>query len=84
MFLSIHTDEGRGKIAFVYNLTKDWKEEYGGNFELLDEDWKTVKKRLVPSFNSLTLFYVEGKGVPHRVTKVLSDNKRLAFTGWLV
>ncbi len=85
-FLSTHTDTGRGSIAVVYNLTKDWKESNGGCFELLDSDHKTLKRRIVPTFNSLTLFDVRGQGVPHRVTRINSDvtEKRLAISGWLV
>lgn len=76
-FLSSHTDTGRGKIAFVYNLTKNWKEKYGGL--LLHPN-----KMVVPTFNSLAMFYVEGDGVPHSVTQIspYCENVRLAFTGW--
>lgn len=85
-FLSTHTDTGRGKLAFVLNLTKYWKEEDGGCFELLESNWRDVKLRIVPQFNSLTIFNVEGAGVPHRVTKVQSDvtNIRIAISGWLI
>lgn len=83
-FLSTHTDTGRGKIAFVLNLTKNWDENNGGCFELLDKNWGTVRKKIIPRFNSLTIFNVENEGVPHRVTKVRSDVKkcRLAISGW--
>lgn len=80
-FLSTHQDNGRGKIAFVYNLTKDWKEEYGGNFVLIKKDGQPYK--VVPTFNSLTLFYVGDNGQPHYVEKVNVDRKRIAFSGWL-
>lgn len=82
-FLSTHSDTGRGKIAFVYNLTQDWKEEYGGNFELLTNDWHTVKYKVVPTFNSLTLFNVADDGVPHRVVPVIKNEvERFAISGW--
>jgi len=85
-FLSIHTDTGRGKIAFVLNLTKDWDENNGGCFELLTPDWCNVKRRVCPQFNSLTFFNVEGDGVPHRVTRIHENitAKRIAFSGWLI
>lgn len=85
-FLSTHTDTGRGKIAFVLNLTKDWNENDGGCFELLEHDWCHVKKRVCPQFNSLTIFNVEENGVPHRVTRINPDvkDKRIAFSGWLI
>ena len=85
-WLSTHSDVSRGTVAFVYNLTKDWKEEYGGNFELLHDNYCTVKTRVLPTFNSFTCFNVAGNGKPHRVQKVKSDviGKRIAFSGWLI
>ena len=32
-FLSPHSDKGNGKVAFVLNLSKFWKPQYGGNIE---------------------------------------------------
>lgn len=83
-FLHTHTDTGRGKIAFVLNLTKDWDEEDGGTFQLVGWDYSTVIKTIVPKYNSLTIFNVEGDGIPHRVTKVResSKNHRCAISGW--
>lgn len=85
-FLSTHTDQGRGSIALVFNLTKDWDDNNGGCFELLDNDWHTIKKRVSPKFNSLTIFKVPENGIPHRVTRVNSTvtAKRIAFSGWFV
>lgn len=85
-FLSTHTDCGRGKIAFVYNLTRDWDPSQGGCFQLLEDNWSGIRKQVTPKFNSLTIFCVTGDGVPHRVTKVSSEcpDKRIAFSGWLV
>ena len=85
-WLTTHTDQSYGKIAFVYNLTKNWKEEYGGNFYLLHDN-HTVRKKVIPTFNSLTIFDVSRQeGRPHYVEKV-NDNveeKRLCFSGWLI
>lgn len=85
-FLGTHTDTGRGRLAFVLNLTKDWNEDDGGDFELLDWNYSTVLKKIKPSFNTLTIFCVSGNGVPHRVTKVNDNvkNKRIAISGWLI
>lgn len=85
-FLSTHTDTGRGKIAFVYNATRDWDESDGGCFELLSRDRSRVERTVPPTYNSLTFFHVEGDGVPHRVTRVSAAtlNRRLAISGWLV
>jgi Rps23 Pro-64 3,4-dihydroxylase Tpa1-like proline 4-hydroxylase len=85
-FLGTHTDTGRGKLAFVLNLTKEWNEEDGGNFELLDWNYSTVLKKVKPMFNTLTIFRVTGDGIPHRVSRVKDDvkNKRIAISGWFI
>lgn len=84
-FLSTHTDTGRGKLALVLNLTKNWDENNGGCFELLEENWSDTKLKIVPRFNSLTIFNVEGDGMHHRVTRVRSNiaESRISFAGWL-
>ena len=83
-FLGAHTDENHGKIAFVYQLTKDWIPQYGGLF-LRMPDWRNVDKTVVPQFNELTLFEVSGNGIPHMVTQVSNGVKkmRMGYSGWL-
>lgn len=83
-FLSPHTDKDNGRLAFVWNLTKDWMPQYGGNLHMLDDSWKRVERVLVPTFNSLTLFNVEGEGRPHFVSHVApsAPRPRLAISGW--
>jgi len=85
-FLSTHTDTGRGKLAFVYNATRSWDESDGGLFQRLSLDWSAVLATVLPTYNSLTFFRVEGNGVPHRVLPVspTTTKKRLAISGWLV
>ncbi|HSW75824.1 MAG TPA: 2OG-Fe(II) oxygenase family protein [Candidatus Saccharimonadales bacterium] len=85
-FLSCHSDGDRGQIAFVLNLTKNWKKEYGGNFELINDNWIGVKREIIPEFNTFYFFDVNNNGKPHRVTKVEEDitNNRIAFSGWMV
>ncbi len=85
-WLSTHFDGERGKIAYVYNLTKDWKEEYGGNFQLLHDNYCGIKTTVKPNFNAFTFFYIQGnQGTPHRVQRVQPDatGKRIAFSGWM-
>lgn len=75
-FLSTHTDNQRG-IAFVFNLTKDWKPEYGGMLHV-DE------KFYCPKFNSLTIMELPDGGLPHFVSEVtnLAPHQRIAISGW--
>lgn len=84
-FLSVHNDNGNGRIAFIINLTKDWKPQYGGNFHLLSTDRTNIRKAVTPTFNSLTVFKVpEETGIPHYLSHVVStiDKYRYAITGW--
>jgi len=82
-FLNRHTDHNHGRVAFVYQLTKDWNVQHGGLFHRLP-DWQNVDKTVVPQFNQLTLFDVSGEGVPHMVTPVANGikNARMGYSGW--
>jgi len=83
-FLSVHSDRNNGRVAFVLNLSKDWKPEYGGLLHILDNKRENVIRTIVPHFNSLTLFYIPPNiGIPHFVSHVNIKNKnRFAITGW--
>ena len=84
-FLSPHGDKGKGKIGFVYSLSKSWRPEWGGNLHFMEDDYKTVTRTIVPIFNRLTLFDIPSRdGVPHYVSHVVPDVrvKRLSITGW--
>jgi len=85
-FLSTHTDTGCGKLAFVYNATRSWDDQDGGEFQLLSPDWSKVVTAVPPRYNSFTFFRVEGQGVPHRVLSMspTTTSRRLAISGWLV
>lgn len=78
-FLDVHTDgvKGRRKLAFVFNLSVDWRAEYGGVLMMGD-------KPIVPEFNSLVLFDVRNGGRAHHVTAVTDKTNatRLAVSGW--
>ncbi len=41
--------------ALIY-LNKDWKEEYGGHFELWDTEMTKCIKKVTPHFNTLAIF----------------------------
>lgn len=83
-FLYTHTDKGNGRVAFVYQLTKDWLPGYGGLFMKM-KDWIHVDSTIIPEFNKLTIFDVAQEGVPHIVTQVVPEinNSRIAYSGWL-
>jgi hypothetical protein len=84
-FLSPHHDKGKGKIGFVYSLSRFWRPEWGGNLHFMEDDYKTVTETIVPVFNKLTLFDIPSKdGVPHYVSHVVPsvETKRLSITGW--
>ena len=51
-FLSPHTDRDNGRLAFVWQLTRDWQPQYGGLLHILDDDWLRVQHIVHPEFNS--------------------------------
>lgn len=61
--LKVHADFNKHRTAhldrrlnvLIY-LNEDWKEEYGGHFELWTEDMKTCVKKILPKFNTLVVF----------------------------
>jgi Rps23 Pro-64 3,4-dihydroxylase Tpa1-like proline 4-hydroxylase len=84
-FLSTHSDKGNGKLAFVINLTKFWKPQYGGNLHFLNDSRTEIIDTFVPAFNNLVLFHVpEQNGIPHYVGHVSPNVKysRYAISGW--
>ncbi|MDX1641479.1 MAG: 2OG-Fe(II) oxygenase [Balneolaceae bacterium] len=44
------------RINVLIYLNKNWKEEYGGHFELWDEEMKECKKKILPEFNTMAIF----------------------------
>ena len=83
-YLSTHTDKGNGKIAFVYNLSKNWRPCWGAMLHFLEPDCVSVRNVILPIFNSLTIFRVPENGIPHFVSQV-SDGvtaERIAVSGW--
>ncbi|GAA4857348.1 2OG-Fe(II) oxygenase [Luteimonas vadosa] len=82
-FLRYHTDidstEGR-RFAYVLNLTREWRADWGGLLQFIDGDGRVVETYL-PRYNSLSLFKVPAG---HAVSLVApwADQDRLAITGW--
>lgn len=44
------------RLNILVYLNKDWKEEYGGHFELWNRDMTKCAKRILPVFNTLAMF----------------------------
>lgn len=77
-FLSTHHDKNKGDVAFVLNLTKNWRPEYGGMLHCNGE-------YTVPEFNSLIFFEIpENEGIEHFVSEVSrrAPSPRIALSGW--
>ncbi len=62
--LKIHADFNKHprtkldrRLNVLVYLNEDWKEEYGGHFELWDKEMKESKKKILPLFNRMALFY---------------------------
>ena len=86
-FLSPHSDKGNGRLAFVINLSKNWRPQYGGNLHFLNDSRTEIIDTYVPDFNNLVLFYVpEPNGIPHYVSHIAPNvvQSRYAVSGWFM
>ena len=61
--LKVHTDFNKHplfnldrRINVLIYLNKDWKEFYGGQLELWDQEMKSCKKKIMPDFNTMVIF----------------------------
>ena len=61
--LKVHADFNKHSLTgldrrlnILIYLNNNWKEEYGGHFELWDKDMKEAKQRILPAFNTLAMF----------------------------
>jgi len=83
-FINYHSDGPAGKYAFVYQLSKGWQPQYGGQLELYPRQMKFYKKIIQPKFNSLTLLKLSHP-MYHSV-RMLNNPKhkhRITISGWL-
>ena len=83
-FLTTHDDmapKQKRRIAYVFNLTKQWQADWGGLLTFHDGTSNLVEA-MVPAFNALNLFSVPQ---PHSVSFVVpfAPRRRLSVTGWL-
>ena len=83
-FLTRHNDLrpnlGR-RVAYVINLSPNWRVEWGGVLEFLGDDGH-VAAGYVPAFNAINLFRIPQM---HHVSSIapFAGAPRLSITGWL-
>jgi Rps23 Pro-64 3,4-dihydroxylase Tpa1-like proline 4-hydroxylase len=83
-FLTAHNDAVPGKnrlAAYVFNLTEDWRPDWGGQLQFIDADGH-VAEAYVPKYNALNVFAVP---TLHAVSMVstFAARSRYSITGWL-
>ncbi len=81
-FLTEHDDDISGKnrrAAFVFNLTNDWKADWGGLLMFIGPDGH-VEEAYTPTFNALNIFTVPQRHCVSMVTPFAAS--RLSITGW--
>lgn len=76
--LSVHLDYSHHpvnhlfrRINLIVYLSPDWKEQYGGHFELWDAEAKACQKKVLPLFNRCVIFNTNSisyHGVPEPLT----------------
>jgi hypothetical protein len=82
-FLTSHDDrdEDKGRVAaYVLNMTPQWRSDWGGLLQFLDEDGH-VAEAYAPAFNALNILRVPQS---HSVSIVapFAGQPRLSITGW--
>ena len=62
-FLNIHSDFNRHpqmkldrRLNILIYLNKEWKNEYGGQLQLWDQNMKNCEKNIIPTFNRMVIF----------------------------
>jgi Rps23 Pro-64 3,4-dihydroxylase Tpa1-like proline 4-hydroxylase len=82
-WLSTHTDDVNGRLAFVYHLTKNWNTSWGGLYVAHNPDG--TLSAMPPVFNRLAIFSVGSSQTPHCVTPILPglSQSRYSITGWI-
>ncbi len=77
-FLKIHADFNKHyvnkldrRLNILVYLNKDWKDEYGGHFELWNKEMTQCVKKVAPNFNTLAMFSTTSTsyhGLPNPLT----------------
>ncbi len=82
-FLTLHDDadtEAGRRVAYVINMTRDWREADGGYLLFLDQSGD-VEMGFCPRFNTLNLFSVPQRHLVSYVPRY-AQGRRYAITGW--
>lgn len=84
-FLTGHNDFSKNEnrlTAYVLNLTRDWKSDWGGLLQFMDEEGR-VTDTLMPRYNSISMFRTPAM---HCVSPVAlyAGGSRYTITGWLL
>lgn len=77
-----HVDNEDRRLAYVINLTRHWRADWGGALSFCAPDG-SISESFFPHFNSLSLFRVPQS---HFVSYVppFAQGERTAITGWLI
>lgn len=77
-----HVDAEDRRLAYVINLTRAWRPDWGGLLHFTEED-RSVGETYFPHFNSVVVFKVPQT---HFVSYVppYAGGERNAITGWLI
>jgi Rps23 Pro-64 3,4-dihydroxylase Tpa1-like proline 4-hydroxylase len=83
-FLTVHNDLNaeKGRLAaFVMNFSPEWRTDWGGLLQFIDEDGH-ISEAYKPCFNALNIFRVPQKHAVSYVTP-FAGGGRYSITGWL-
>lgn len=70
-FNKLETNKLDRRLNLIVYMNKDWKDEYGGHFEMWDAEKKGCVTRVLPVFNRCVVFSTHEKsyhGHPHPLT----------------
>ncbi|GFY57993.1 prolyl 3-hydroxylase OGFOD1 [Trichonephila inaurata madagascariensis] len=83
--LLCHDDELEGRrIAYIYYLSPEWEEKYGGRLDLFNtvsDEPSEVITSFIPKWNNLIFFEVSPVSY-HQVSEVLAFKTRTSISGW--
>lgn len=84
-YLLCHDDQVENRyLAFVINLSKDFKKDNGGSLDLFESENsrpKKIAKSIFPQFNQFNIFLVNDKSF-HQISEVIGEVNRESISGW--